>query len=171
MSRRSVYRGAYCLYCHKPIKEGRAALASTYYVINDIRRPMVHTQSRLRYLTNWQDTIKELELRVVYHRACIERILSHAPLEPEVDTMHFEDYRAALLARFGLNEQGEQRVPEPWEWTPTECPHCHGTGLAPSSDSETPCGFCEDGALTVELRKELHEAWGHIISRAAKEMS
>jgi len=23
-----------------------------------------------------------------------------------------------------------------------ECPHCHGTGLAPSTDGKTECGFC-----------------------------
>lgn len=28
-------------------------------------------------------------------------------------------------------------------WRMDQCPHCHGSGLAPSADGRTPCGFCE----------------------------
>lgn len=27
------------------------------------------------------------------------------------------------------------------------CPHCHGTGRAPSSDGRTKCGFCDNGRV------------------------
>lgn len=33
------------------------------------------------------------------------------------------------------------------------CPHCHGTGKAPSSDYRTPCGFCDDGVIADQAWK------------------
>lgn len=35
----------------------------------------------------------------------------------------------------------------------SECPHCHGTGLAPG-DGQTECGFCETSPTLTGLRKE-----------------
>lgn len=54
------------------------------------------------------------------------------------------------------------------DWVPHVCPQCHGTGLAPSSDGRTECGFCVGGRLTDELRDELRKAWGPILRRLAE---
>jgi ribosomal protein S27AE len=38
-------------------------------------------------------------------------------------------------------------IPQNWDriWPQNQCPHCHGTGLAPG-DGRTECGFChKDG--------------------------
>lgn len=105
MSPRSVYKGRYCLHCHKPVQDGRAVLASTYYIIPTRTTPIVRTQRQNYGLVGLDED--EIEMRVVYHRSCIEKILSHAPLEPEVEQANFDDYRNQLLVRFGMAEENE----------------------------------------------------------------
>lgn len=55
-----------------------------------------------------------------------------------------------------------------YDWVPLICPHCEGSGLAPSSDGRTDCGFCVRGVLTDELRDELRSAWAPILRRIAR---
>lgn len=108
MNRRSVYRGATCLYCHRKIRDGRAAIASTYYIRNDSKRPFVTTQSRGKFLAGYDDNLAELELRIVYHRSCIEKVLANTPLEPEQEQANFDEYRQNLLVRYGLANAEEE---------------------------------------------------------------
>jgi hypothetical protein len=96
MNRRSRYRGIRCLHCHKPISEGRVGLASTYYVLPWRPSPRVSTQRMRRH--GFGD--EEICIRVVYHRKCVEKILTAGPLDPEVEVSLFEDYRDQLLQEY-----------------------------------------------------------------------
>lgn len=99
MSERSVYHGLSCLHCHKRVAVGRACLTSTFYVTPG--RPWVRTQSLQHTLDQWgmEPDGEEMQLRVVYHRACIEKILKRGPDDPAIDVAAFDEYRAALLER------------------------------------------------------------------------
>lgn len=107
MNRRSRYRGRSCFHCHRPVKDGQAALASTYYVRPTSKRPWVSSQSRGRFGADWDNDVAELELRIVYHRACIEQILTRTPLDPEDELAQFNEYRHKLLVRYGLAPEAE----------------------------------------------------------------
>lgn len=100
MNARSRYAGTHCMHCHQRVAKGRAALASTYYV-NPEQPYYITAYSRLR--TPWLNrvaVVEELELRVVYHRACIEKILAHAPEDPTPAATRFERYRDGLVQRY-----------------------------------------------------------------------
>lgn len=107
MNRRSRYRGKDCFHCHRPIRDGQAALASTYYVRPTSKRPWVSSQSHGRYGAGWSEDLAELELRIVYHRVCVEKILANAPLDDEVALHQFNEYRDQLLVRYGLVSEEE----------------------------------------------------------------
>lgn len=114
MTSRSVYHGQYCLYCHHKVKVGRAMVASTYYVC-PMYPTMIGTQSQRAWLIraaaalpggHWDDPrFKEMQVRVVYHRACLERVLATAPVDPEVEQADFDAYRLELLDRFGIEDE------------------------------------------------------------------
>lgn len=132
IGKRSVYRGLKCMHCHRKVHDGSAVLASTFYVC--ARYPkLVHTQSQGNWLKrsimfgtgrtvgkvstsgypvpvtfNIDDVIDdEIEVRVVYHRRCIEKILLRAPVDPEVEEADFDAYRLALMERFGIDDPAE----------------------------------------------------------------
>lgn len=95
MNSRSRYKGRQCLHCHKHVADGRVGLASTYYIYNHTTgRPWVMTQ-RLTKMTD-----PGIEVRVVYHRKCIEKILTNGLLDPEVERTMFEEYRDSLAEQF-----------------------------------------------------------------------
>lgn len=108
MNDRSRYAGANCMHCHQRIAKGRAAVASTYYVspaqpyyISAYSRK--HATAKLIGLTaiwNNDPVDKELELRIVYHRACIEKILRNAPEDPIPAASRFQRYRDGLVRRY-----------------------------------------------------------------------
>lgn len=106
MSKRSVYYGLSCIHCHKHVAVGRSALASTYYVVPGMF--MVSTQSmqwaleRVAQVSFEPQPKEELRIRIVYHRACLEGILDHAPLDHAIEIAQFEQYRAELAERFGV---------------------------------------------------------------------
>lgn len=103
MSKRSVYYGLHCLHCHKAVAVGRAAFASTYYVIPG--KTWLKTQSMraiLEFLPS--EFSEEMRIRVLYHRACIEGILRHAPIDYAIEIAEFEQYRAELADRLGVDE-------------------------------------------------------------------
>lgn len=119
IGKRSVYRGLKCLHCHRKVTDGRAVLASTYYVCAGYPSS-VHTQSQGHWLkrqifhghsvyaasSGYDDHLyDEIQVRVVYHRRCIEKILFGAPVDPEVEEADFDAYRAGLLERFGIDDE------------------------------------------------------------------
>lgn len=108
MSDRSRYINSYCMHCHQRIAKGRAALASTYYV-NPEQPYYITAYSRLSgQIFNRRKSVKwngdgvdrELELRIVYHRACIEKILGNAPDDPIPAASKFQQYRERLVRRY-----------------------------------------------------------------------
>ena len=46
------------------------------------------------------------------------------------------------------------KLPEFKNWdavrNPADCPHCQGSGRAPSLDGRTPCGFCDSAVKRDE---------------------
>lgn len=130
MTRRSVYMGLDCLHCGKRITVGRSFLGSTYYVTppgNGRRHPHVSAYSMERMLrknsignflnaaalqgmraSNTTNQVAvaadeaELEIRIAYHRACVERIVANAPDDPAEFQVKFDEYRAGLLEQLGL---------------------------------------------------------------------
>lgn len=124
IGKRSVYRGLKCMHCHRKVTEGRAVLASTFYVCAGYPNA-VHTQSQSHWLKrqiygqspvyNPQTMAQmddhlydEIEVRVVYHRCCIEKILLGAPVDPEVEEADFDAYRAGLMERFGIDDDSAE---------------------------------------------------------------
>lgn len=109
MNPRSRYHKISCLHCHRKVAKGRVAVASTYYVLvnpklEDGKRVWISTQSRVawrrRHGQNVLDGFSELMIRVVYHRACLEKILDGAPQDPEKVASRFEVYRGELAEEF-----------------------------------------------------------------------
>lgn len=110
MGRRSVYHGLACFHCGDRIKDGRAAIVSTYYVHprhDEENKGWVSAYSRLRFLAKHGVEMTELEVRIAYHRRCVERILAKAPLEPEEEAKRFDSYRDNLLERYGLADAAD----------------------------------------------------------------
>lgn len=124
MSDRSRYKGLSCMHCNRKVANGRVALCSTFYVHpfyagGELREnPIVSTWSvsdaekrarddRLGWDINPVPT--EIRVRVVYHRSCVEKILTNpnGPYDPEVIKSMYDEYREQLLERFK-------------EWEPTD---------------------------------------------------
>lgn len=100
MSERSVYYGQSCLHCHKRIALRRACFVTTYFVTPG--RSWVRTQAmkgKRDTLGLWEDHEDEMQLRIVYHRACIEGIMRRGPNDPAIEVAEFNEYRAALIER------------------------------------------------------------------------
>lgn len=108
MNRRSRYRGNPCLHCHKPVRDDQVFFGSTYYVSIDLHGV---TSPTLRTFSKWaayaresrpfiREPLPELEIKTVYHRACIEKILSRGPLDREVERSMFDQYRNQLAEQF-----------------------------------------------------------------------
>lgn len=111
MSKRSRYFGIECLHCSKPVKNGLVALCSTYYAYTDSAgNPMVTTARPIRY-RGGERRVPEA-IRIVYHRRCLERILSDAPLDPKEEAGLFEEYRDKLVREYygdDDDDEGEER--------------------------------------------------------------
>jgi hypothetical protein len=117
MNDRSRYKGIECMHCNKPVINGRVALCSTFYV-----RPFYDDGDLIENptVTSWslneaderersnnlgffiEDDPEEICIRVVYHRACVEKILTNpnGPFDPEVLKSMYAEYREQLLERF-----------------------------------------------------------------------
>ena len=105
MNGRSRYKGLSCLHCHKPVKDGRAVLCSTYYIRGDGRPgDRVTTYSTIRIGPEWM-------IRIVYHRKCMEGILARGPLDPEVEASMFDEYRARLVERLSPKPKDPDLAP------------------------------------------------------------
>lgn len=99
MTPRSVYRGRICPHCGRRIGNGRAFIGATFYVdpsfpsyIRTQRAPLAHQSDR------------EVEMRVAYHRVCVEAVLAKSPLDPEQSIEQLHEYRERLLDRYGIDE-------------------------------------------------------------------
>lgn len=124
MSERSRYRGLECMYCNRKITNGRVALASTFYV----------SPTKWRTYAGWkaseQDPTKvlvnpvmaahrqwkmfpplEIQVRIVYHRRCIEKVLSRGPYDVREEASMFDRYREGLKERFEERKPGSVRYP------------------------------------------------------------
>lgn len=95
MSHRSVYRGESCMHCGQRIAVGRAFFGSTYYV--DPKYP----DWVRAYRVNKRDADRQVEIRIAYHRTCIERVLTNAPVDREQAIEQLETYRERLLEQYG----------------------------------------------------------------------
>lgn len=107
MNPRSRYHGMPCMHCHRKVATGRVALCSTYFLLVDpakSRSVYLTTQSKKRWLTKKGFTIvegfMELQVRVVYHRACLEKILTGSAEDPEKVASRFEVYRGELAEEY-----------------------------------------------------------------------
>lgn len=131
MNKRSRYHGIACMYCHRPVADGRVALCSTYYVYPSLQdgnwsdRAAVWgysvNESRERQdaknpvigqkLTDYRPA--EIKVKVVYHRKCMEKILTNprGPYDPEVVASMYDEYREQLLERFEERKPGQVRYP------------------------------------------------------------
>lgn len=109
MTPRSVYHGQSCPHCGRRIQMGRAFVGTTLYVdpsnaawVKTQRTPHVGigiyvggTQSHVETRAD-----RELEIRVAYHRKCLEKVLAKSPLDPEESAEALNDYREKLLERY-----------------------------------------------------------------------
>jgi hypothetical protein len=130
MNNRSRYKGINCMHCNRSVVNGRVALCSTFYVrpfyddgdlienpvvtawsLNDAdeRERSNHLGFSLEDDRRRQPQPEEVRIRVVYHRSCVEKILTNpnGPYDPEVIKSMYDEYREQLLERFK-------------EWKPTD---------------------------------------------------
>lgn len=98
MNRRSRYRGKICLHCHHSVRDDQVALASTYYVDpNDNGGPVL----------SYQTPRSCVEVKVVYHRKCVDKILMKDMYDRDVEKEMFEEYRNLMIERYGLESSEE----------------------------------------------------------------
>lgn len=116
------------MYCHRPVADERVALCSTFYVYPSLSdgnwndKAMVTSYSindreernppkGLAALNTSMLKRAEIKVKVVYHRRCMEKILTNprGPYDPEVVQSMYEEYREQLLERFEERKPGQVR--------------------------------------------------------------
>lgn len=119
MNKRSRYKGLDCMYCNRLVVDGRVAVCSTLYVYPNERGGAftfsysVKDMIRRRVAGAEPVSENEIQVRVVWHRKCLEKILTNprGPFDPEVEASMYDEYREQLLERFEERKPGSVRYP------------------------------------------------------------
>lgn len=95
MSHRSVYWQLTCERCGKKVKQGEPFLGTTLFVDTD------------RIVRHFELGAVEFEVRLIWHRRCMDIILQNAPVDPDspVTISRFERYRERLLEQLQNSDE------------------------------------------------------------------